>query len=75
MLTGSRDARRERLATLRAVLEHPGLQEAADSLGIHRNTLAYRLRRIEATTGWQLADAELRLPLALAVRLVASRTE
>jgi purine catabolism regulator len=75
LLAGPRDARRERLATLRAVLEHPGLQEAADALGIHRNTLAYRIRRIEAATGWQLADAELRLPLALAVRLVAAPEE
>ena len=75
ILTGPRDARRERLATLRAVLEHPGLQEAADALGIHRNTLAYRIRRMEAATGWQLGDADLRLPLALAVRLVADAEE
>jgi purine catabolism regulator len=62
----------ERLATLRAVLETPGAAEAASALGIHRNTLAYRIRRIEAQTGWRLADPDLRLPLAMAVRLVQS---
>jgi PucR family transcriptional regulator, purine catabolism regulatory protein len=64
------DVRREWLATLRAVLDQPGLAEAADALGVHRNTIAYRLRRIEATTGWRLADPELRFPLSLALRLV-----
>jgi PucR family transcriptional regulator, purine catabolism regulatory protein len=58
------------LATLRAVLDQPGLAEAAVSLGVHRNTVAYRVRRIEEATGWRLADPELRLPLALALRLV-----
>jgi DNA-binding PucR family transcriptional regulator len=62
----------ERLATLRAVLETPGAAEAAATLGVHRNTLAYRLRRIEETTGWRLADPDLRLPLAMAIRLVQS---
>jgi hypothetical protein len=70
ILTGSPDARRERLATLRAVLDQPGFNEAATALGVHRNTLAYRIRRIEQVTGWRLADPELRLPLAIAVRLV-----
>jgi DNA-binding PucR family transcriptional regulator len=62
--------RRERLATLRAVLDQPGLAEAADALGVHRNTVAYRVRRIEESTGWRLSDPELRFPLALALRLV-----
>jgi hypothetical protein len=70
LLRGRPDVRRERLATLRAVLDQPGLAEAADLLGVHRNTIAYRVRRIEAATGWRLADPELRLPLALALRLV-----
>jgi DNA-binding PucR family transcriptional regulator len=64
------DVRREHLATLRAILDHPGLAEAAATLGVHRNTVAYRLRRIETLTGWSLADPDLRFPLALAVRLV-----
>jgi hypothetical protein len=70
LLRGRPDIRRERLATLRAVLDQPGLAEVADSLGVHRNTVAYRIRRIEEATGWRLADPELRLPLALALRLV-----
>ena len=70
LLRGRPDVRRERLATLRAVLDQPGLAEAADALGVHRNTIAYRVRRIEEATGWRLADPELRLPLALALRLV-----
>lgn len=72
LLVGRAAAVSERLATLRAVLETPGLAEAAAALGIHRNTLAYRIRRIEAVTGWRLADPELRLPIAVAVRLVQS---
>jgi DNA-binding PucR family transcriptional regulator len=70
LLGGRPDVQREHLATLRAVLDHPGLAEAAQALGVHRNTIAYRVRRIEALTGWRLSDPELRLPLALALRLV-----
>lgn len=70
ILSGRADVRRERLDTLRAVLDGGGINEAAAALGVHRNTVAYRLRRIEAATGWQLTDPELRLPLAIAVRLV-----
>ena len=69
LMAGSPDARRERLATLRAVLDQPGFNEAAAALGVHRNTLAYRIRRIERLTGWRLSDPELRLPLTVAVRL------
>jgi purine catabolism regulator len=70
LLRSRPDVRREHLATLRAILDHPGLAEAAATLGVHRNTIAYRLRRIEALTGWSLADPDLRFPLALALRLV-----
>ena len=70
LLAGRPDVRREHLATLRAVLDHAGLAEAAAALGVHRNTVAYRVRRIETLTGWRLGDPELRLPLAVALRLV-----
>lgn len=70
LLGGRPDVRRERLQTLRALLDHGGLGEAAAALGVHRNTVAYRLRAIEKATGWQLGDPELRLPLAVALRLV-----
>jgi len=70
-LVGARpDVRREWLATLRAVLDRGGVNEAAGALGVHRNTVAYRVRRIEAVTGWRLSDPELRLPLSIAVRFV-----
>ncbi|MFL5680031.1 MAG: PucR family transcriptional regulator [Chloroflexota bacterium] len=75
LLSGRADVRREHLATLRAVLDHPGLAEAAAALGVHRNTVAYRVRRIEAVTGWQIADPELRLPLAVALRLVQTEQD
>jgi hypothetical protein len=70
ILAGRADVRREHIATLRAVLDHGGLNEAATALGVHRNTVAYRLRRIEALSGWQLDDPDLRLALSVAVRLV-----
>lgn len=72
LLGGRARAREQRLATLRAVLDEPDLTGAAAVLGIHRNTLAYRRRRIEALTGWQLDEPELRFVLGLAVRLVLS---
>lgn len=64
------DIRRERLATLRAMLAHGSVGEAAAALGVHRNTVAYRVRAIEAATGWRLADPDLRLPLTIAVELM-----
>jgi hypothetical protein len=70
LLDARPDIRRERLDTLRALLAHGSVGEAAAALGVHRNTVAYRLRRIEAATGWRLADPELRLPLAVALGLV-----
>ena len=70
LLDARPDVRRERLATLRALLAHGSVGEAAIALGVHRNTIAYRVRAIEAATGWRLSDPELRLPLAVAVGLV-----
>ena len=70
LLDARPDVRRERLATLRALLAYGGVGEAAAALGVHRNTVAYRIRAIEAATGWRLGDPELRLALAIAVELV-----
>jgi hypothetical protein len=70
LLAGRPGSVRERLATLRAVLDHGAAGEAANRLGIHRNTLAYRVRNLEALTGWDLGDPELRLALSVAVRVV-----
>ena len=57
LLEGRQAAARERLATLRAVLDHGAAGEAATVLGIHRNTLAYRIRGIETLTGWDESSA------------------
>jgi hypothetical protein len=70
LLGGRADVRAERLATLRAIVDYPGSAEAAASLGVHRNTVAYRVRRMEAASGWSLDDPDLRLALSVAVRLV-----
>ena len=75
LLRGRSTVVAERLATLRAVLEQPGLSEAARSLGVHRNTLAYRIGRIEAAGGWRLDDPDIRFALALAVRVVQNAQE
>lgn len=70
---GRADVQREHIATLRAVLEHGGPGEAAMTLGVHRNTVTYRLRQIESITGWNLAEPDVRLGLLIALRLVQNR--
>lgn len=72
ILTGRSAVQRERLATLRAVLETASLGEAAARLGVHRNTVAYRISRLEALGGWDLADPDLRFAVGLATRIVQS---
>ncbi len=69
-LHGRSDVRRARLATLRVLLDRGSVNEAAAALGVHRNTVAYRLRRIEEVTGWRLSDPDLRLALSIALRFV-----
>lgn len=55
--------------TLRAFLESGGSQvDASHRLGIHRNTLAYRLRRIGELVGRDVADPATWLTLHLALR-------
>lgn len=75
LLAGRRATVEATLRTLRVVLEHPGPGEAAAALGVHRNTVAYRVRRIEVQTGWDLRDPELRLALLVALRLVQRAQE
>lgn len=56
--------------TLEAYLDlGGGMQEIADRLCIHRNSLIYRLRRIEDLTGRILADPHDRLLLHLALKV------
>lgn len=70
ILVGRDETQRQRVATLRAVLESPGLNEAAARLGVHRNTVAYRAARLEQLGGWDLRDPDLALALTIAARIV-----
>ena len=66
---------RLRPATWRRAVAHPGSvlspdaavpKETAAILGVHRNTVLYRLERIRELTGFDLDDADVRLRLQLA---------
>ena len=58
------------LATLRAWLSAGcSTAAAADSLVVHRNTVTYRLARIEQLTGRSLRDSRVRLELELALTI------
>lgn len=70
LLGGRPDVQREHLETLRAILDHGEIAAAAAALGVHRNTVAYRIARIQDLTGWDLMDPDLRLALAVALRVV-----
>lgn len=70
LLVGRPERQQERLDTLRAVLGSASLGDAAERLGVHRNTIAYRVRRLEERTGWDLSDPDLRFAVEAAVRIV-----
>jgi DNA-binding PucR family transcriptional regulator len=70
VLVGREAVQEERLRTLAAILETGSLGEAAARLGVHRNTVAYRVQRLETLGGWDLSDPDLRFSLALATRIV-----
>ena len=60
----------ELLHTLEVYLDHAGtVARAAEALHIHRQTLYYRLSRIEALTGCDLTDGRSRLLLHMSVKL------
>src|ERR1700674_2926911 len=59
------------VATLRAYLETGEQQQAAQKLRVHPNTLRYRLDRIREISGVDLEDPEIRLNLAVALRVQA----
>lgn len=75
ILVGREDAQRERIDTLAAVLSSPSLADAAARLGVHRNTIAYRVQRLEARADWDLSDPDLRVALLLAVRVMQNAQE
>ncbi|MCP4425162.1 MAG: hypothetical protein GY803_11765 [Chloroflexi bacterium] len=56
--------------TLDAYFNHHGnISQTAESLFVHRNTLLYRLDRIQDLTGQDLNQANMRLALHLALKL------
>ncbi len=61
----------ELLQTLAAFLEYGSASEVAARLGIHRNTVAYRLAQVAERTRRNLDDARDRLLLSLALALRA----
>jgi carbohydrate diacid regulator len=64
------DANGQLLNTLRAWCEHDGQsQRCADALGIHRNSLRYRMERIAELSGLDPSTLEGMLKLYLGVRL------
>ena len=59
------------IPTLRALLRHNFNQmETANTLGIHRTTLAYRLRRMQEMTGLDLDDARQVFHVAVSLKLM-----
>jgi DNA-binding PucR family transcriptional regulator len=44
--------------------------DAASRLGVHRNTVAYRIARIEQLADWDLSDPDLRFAIGLAIRIM-----
>jgi len=56
--------------TLDAYFDHHGnISQTAESLFIHRNTLLYRLERIQELTGHDMSQANMRLAMHLALKL------
>jgi hypothetical protein len=61
--------------TLRAWFSGNGSPKvAAERLGVHRNTVLYRLGRIGALTGYDLDDSDTRLRLQLALAIETIKT-
>jgi purine catabolism regulator len=64
------------LQTIDAYFNHHGnISQTAESLFIHRNTLLYRLERIQELTGHDLNQANMRLGLHLALKLWQLRSD
>lgn len=62
--------------TMDAYFNHHGnISQTAESLFVHRNTLLYRLERIQELTGHDLNQANMRLGLNLALKLWQLRSD
>ncbi|MGX1932151.1 PucR family transcriptional regulator [Microbacterium resistens] len=71
LLAPLREGGGELLTTLAAYLDHEsGIAATASALGLHRNTVAVRIRRVQELLGIDMSDPEARLALHLACRAV-----
>ena len=62
--------------TMDAYFAHHGnISQTAESLFVHRNTLLYRLERIQELTGQNLNQADMRLAMHLSLKLWQLRPE
>ena len=78
LITYDREHSADLVRTLKAFFDATcGPKEAAAFLGVHRNTVLYRLDRIREITGVDLDDADvrLRLHLALCIHLALARDD
>ena len=67
----SKDNNGQLIQTLRSWCEHSGqIQSCADALGVHRNSLRYRMDRIAEITGMDLTKLEDVIALYLGVQLL-----
>jgi hypothetical protein len=74
LLAPLRDGGGELLTTLAAYLDNEsGIAATASALGLHRNTVAVRIRRVQELLGIDMGDPEARLALHLACRAVLPR--
>jgi purine catabolism regulator len=65
-----KDHRGSLMQTLSAYFSHHGnISQTAESLFVHRNTLLYRMDRIQELTGQDLNNADMRLALHLSLKL------
>jgi PucR family transcriptional regulator, purine catabolism regulatory protein len=70
LLAYDRENNADLVSTLDAFFAANGSpKEAAERLGVHRNTVLYRLDRIRDITGYDLDDAGLRMRLQLALHI------
>lgn len=74
LLAPLREGGGELLTTLSSYLDHEsGIAATATALGLHRNTVAVRIRRVQELLGIDMSDPEARLALHLACRAVLPR--
>lgn len=65
-----KDHRGSLVQTLEAYFNHHGnISQTAESLFVHRNTLLYRMERIQELTGQDINNADMRLSLHLSLKL------